>query len=465
MADLADMIQKAAFYRAGGQDPGTTNADQFNQGYGMVSSVVKDVLATKKAMLENQKLAGESDPVGGLFGVPTAEAQASQNALITAKNKTMQPQNIYPQPSAELENGALPPNPNYAPLLTTREDWQASHGGISPDVAMGDTSEAIKLAGMGGGKPMFIGPKGEVSFDPQDMLKGYKFYENVKPQQAATLIAQNANATRPTPVMTNQQGLDATAAGNIPGKNTHFVSTNPSANLLSPEDASLQADIAFKNGGKLPNFGMGGMAARIQVAHALTQKLAAAGQGADALAVNGAAMKAGTEALGQLEKNQAVMGGFLKTLDNQLGLLSQYAGKIDNTGIPVIQRWINAGKTEVAGDSDVNSLNAIINTVNTEYNRAMNTVTGGGALADAGVQRNQQNLTSAKSPEQIMGWISAVKQESENRKSGFADQDTAIKSQLYNLGNNFKGKPNQPLPGGGPEQNPGQRKPLDSFYK
>jgi len=60
---LSELIRKQSFYNSGGEEPGTTTADRFNQGVKLiggvgdiVSNTINNVLAIKKANLERQKL-------------------------------------------------------------------------------------------------------------------------------------------------------------------------------------------------------------------------------------------------------------------------------------------------------------------------------------------------------------------------------------------------------------------------
>lgn len=94
MADLADMIQKAAFYQAGGQDPGTTNADRFNQGADIVTKVIGNVLAIKKARYENQKTQAETKHLG------------AQTAELTPT-----PMSAYMKPAAPAGTAGIDGNP------------------------------------------------------------------------------------------------------------------------------------------------------------------------------------------------------------------------------------------------------------------------------------------------------------------------------------------------------------------
>lgn len=64
MADLADMIQRLAYYQAGGKDPGTGTLDKLNTGVGIVDKTITDVLAIKKAKLEGQKNKLETAKLG-----------------------------------------------------------------------------------------------------------------------------------------------------------------------------------------------------------------------------------------------------------------------------------------------------------------------------------------------------------------------------------------------------------------
>lgn len=102
MADLADMIQKLSFYQNGGQDPGTTNADHFNQGFGMVNNIVSSVLAQKKAMLENKKATAE---------IPKIEADTLHTGAETKKldigNQTLNESNLSEIGLKKAQAGAL----------------------------------------------------------------------------------------------------------------------------------------------------------------------------------------------------------------------------------------------------------------------------------------------------------------------------------------------------------------------
>lgn len=96
MADLADLIQKLSFYQAGGKDPGTSNAEHFNQGYGMVQNVIGDVLKMKKAQLDAQKSKAETTKINNEntpyrdVALPLTKANATINADTTPEQRTAQ---------------------------------------------------------------------------------------------------------------------------------------------------------------------------------------------------------------------------------------------------------------------------------------------------------------------------------------------------------------------------------------
>lgn len=238
MADLADLIQKLSFYQAGGKDPGTSNADQFNQGFDRVSSVISDVLAKKKAMLENQKLQNAEAPIGNAFGVPNAKDQASQNQAIAGVNSTRVSPNVYPQPQALGPNDpstGQPPEasqpftpPQQQPMVNSREDFMDKYK-ISPDTPMSSVPEAMKLAMMNGQIPIFINETTQqVSFDPNSVLLGYKPFAQLQPKQAATIAASQSAATAPQKFLTG----DAAAAMGHGTKNTTIIT--PTQQGISP---------------------------------------------------------------------------------------------------------------------------------------------------------------------------------------------------------------------------------------
>lgn len=226
--DLSSLAQQIAFYQSGGQAPGTSNADRFNQGFDLVNKVVGTVLAQKKAMLENKKASLEQSPIGNYFGVPSAKEQASQNQAITGRNSTKVPENIYPQPTSESENAKLPTS-SYIPAsslespVNSRAQFQQDNK-ISPDTPMFLIPEAIKVAALQGQIPMFINDvTGDVSFDPKSIFKGYHPFTSLKGSQAATVASTQAAAVKPTPVITEAEGLAQTEAGTPPPKSTRLV--------------------------------------------------------------------------------------------------------------------------------------------------------------------------------------------------------------------------------------------------
>lgn len=94
MADISDLAQKIGFYKAGGKDPGTSNAERFGQGFDMVSGIINNVLSTKKALLESQKIGlenqqkqGELTPYRDIVS-PLTPANSTINADTTPEQRT-----------------------------------------------------------------------------------------------------------------------------------------------------------------------------------------------------------------------------------------------------------------------------------------------------------------------------------------------------------------------------------------
>lgn len=103
MADngLAEMIQKAAFYANGGQDPGNRDIDKINTTFATIggaadkmSEIVKNAITAKKTALEAKKVAIENTPAADIVGTPML-----QNDIRSAQNA--------PIPTADLVSGHL----------------------------------------------------------------------------------------------------------------------------------------------------------------------------------------------------------------------------------------------------------------------------------------------------------------------------------------------------------------------
>lgn len=209
-----NLFQQLAFLKAGGKLPGTSNAEQFQQGAstvgqlaGGVDSIVSQVLANKKAALEQQR-------VGNVFGAPTQQAVAGEKGTTVPPNIFPQPKESYQftNPAGEATSPTVQSGPAPTPLADKYNQTQKMLGGMSPETPAFQAKEflpdAMKMSLQSGQIPMFINKtNNQISFDPQSVLQGYEPFTKLAPPKAADIASKQAEATRPETYISGEQAL------------------------------------------------------------------------------------------------------------------------------------------------------------------------------------------------------------------------------------------------------------------
>ena len=128
------------------------------------------------------------------------------------------------------------------------------------------------------------------------------------------------------------------------------------------------------------------------------------------------------KALGTLEDRRTQILSFAQTAEDNMKIVDELSSKVDRTGIPVINRWLMAGKKKIAGDEDVAALDEAVTTAIWEYAKVTTTVTGGGVTSDSSRQEMEKLLNNSLTPEQIHSVMAVMKRDMANRKDGFSTQ-------------------------------------------
>lgn len=202
---------------------------------------------------------------------------------------------------------------------------------------------------------------------------------------------------------------------------------------LDPASVDFYASSLLTTG-QLPNMGMGSGAARLQIMNRAAAMAKEQGLGDQALALNKATYAAGQAELTNLQKNRGMIDAFEATANKNITLVRNLAGALDNTGVPALNKWINAGKKAVVGDPAVTNIDLAIRGLVGEYAKVVTTVTGSGTTAEAARSKIEADLNNAQSPEQIYGVLDTMAQEMNNRKTSYDDQLDQIKSQMIGAG-------------------------------
>lgn len=186
----------------------------------------------------------------------------------------------------------------------------------------------------------------------------------------------------------------------------------------------------------LPSLGMG--SAAVATKSALLEKMAS---NATTLGIDGATFgamladsKAKTAAYSTLQKTgsqtQVNEGNANKDFSQVVDLSKKVAAKIPQSGIPILQNWINTGAVKLTGDADVNNFMGVLTTALTEYAKVVSGATTGAGVTEGANAAAQKLLSSGMTPEAIQSFAETAKREMANRTSSY---DQALKGLFGNI--------------------------------
>jgi hypothetical protein len=126
------------------------------------------------------------------------------------------------------------------------------------------------------------------------------------------------------------------------------------------------------------------------------------------------------DAITSFEENTAQQGQILKDL----------AHKVDNTGVPVVERWIRAGRRQVEGDADVSEFNAQIELYSAEAAKILTNPNLSGQLSDTARAEVKAFLPKDATASQIDRVVNRLTNDFSIRKKSLEDQIEAINSRI-----------------------------------
>lgn len=203
-------------------------------------------------------------------------------------------------------------------------------------------------------------------------------------------------------------------------------------------DAIDQAAYRYAIDGTLPpNLGRGiqGATNTAAILHRAADIAKESGNTGEATRLQQISNKASSTALGQLTKQKNMVLAFEKNAVMNADLALQASEKVDRLGSPVVDRWLQAGRKSIAGDPNVATLDAAMRTLVNEYARVTTSVTGGGVTSDSARKEIDDLLKGAHTKEQVRAVIGLMKQEMENRRHGYEQQETELRNTI-NIGGN-----------------------------
>lgn len=231
---------------------------------------------------------------------------------------------------------------------------------------------------------------------------------------------------------------------------------------LSDDAIHLLAGRYLKDG-TLPPLGMGKQASMVRQKILNDATNIAKGMGLDAgdlvagtmdTKAAGAALSKQTQTLAAV---QSFEGTALKNADLMLGLAPKGGGQ---TNVPVLNRWLQAGRKQVQGDADVTNFDIALGTFADEYAKIVSGSTGGQGSTDSARAEAYSRLNKYATQGQLAGGVATMKKEMHNRILSMEDVNEGLRSKLRSGGSAPAVQINSPSP----EPSSG-RPPLSSFSR
>jgi hypothetical protein len=222
---------------------------------------------------------------------------------------------------------------------------------------------------------------------------------------------------------------------------------------LSEDALRTQVDKAIQTGVD-PSLGFGG-GLRSKYFEMFNTRVKELGLNAGDIGTQKAVQASLRSALSGLEGQAAKINAFASNFDKNIEVAEKLLEKNDpRTGVPIANKWIQAGKRSITGDADIAALDVAVKTVANEFARLTTSATGGGQLAEEEIKKAEKLLAAAQSPEQMKAALSVMKADRHNRERSFNEQTQNLKERLRQ-------------PAGGASQGPAgtQNVPGGSSYK
>lgn len=176
----------------------------------------------------------------------------------------------------------------------------------------------------------------------------------------------------------------------------------PGDEPLTPSAIQYAAQI-YREKGLMPNFGQSkyGASDRRRIINQAAGNADAEGATAGDDIVSQAVLAADKSTIVKLTQQRAAISGFEQTALANGKVLVDLAKKVDKTGVPVVDRWIRAGRSAIQGDPDVTNFNAQLQLYGAEVARIVTNPNMTGVLSDSARKEVQGFLPAGASYDQI----------------------------------------------------------------
>jgi hypothetical protein len=184
--------------------------------------------------------------------------------------------------------------------------------------------------------------------------------------------------------------------------------------------------------GTLPPMGMGkaGAAGRARILNRAAEISGQGGVAPEDARGNQMDFKANAGALNQINKQKTMVSAFEKNFSLNADMALKLSDKVDRTGVPLFNAWIQAGQKNIQGNPALSQFHAANETVVNEYAKIMSGSMGNTAVSDSARAHAHSLLSTVQTKDQYLAVMNTLRQETGNRMLGFDQEIDAVKSRM-----------------------------------
>jgi hypothetical protein len=369
-----------------------------------------------------------------------------------------------PQPQQMVMAQELDARAKRAAMLRSQAEIYMKNGDVTTANTLED--QAIKLEPKWNTTPHYDQSGNAFILNEQGgskPLAGIKARDKlVSDDLGGTRILRTEYSANPVSTLQKTQTPDSIASVGATIRGQNLVDARKREELTGAEsqftpEAISNAAARYNIDGTLPPMGMGkaGTMGRSAILNKAAELAAESGVSADDQRIAQIGNKANSAALSKIQQNQTMVGAFEKNFNRNADIALEYSSKVDRTGVPIVNKWVNAGKRSVAGDPELAAFDASVKAVSNEYAKIISGSMGNTATAEGEIKKIEALLNAAQTPAQVASVITLMKRETANRMTGFEEEKTALRESMRT------GKPadaaQKPAPSANPVPKTGER--------
>lgn len=221
---------------------------------------------------------------------------------------------------------------------------------------------------------------------------------------------------------------------------------------ISDQAIKFAAD-TYRSTGKFPTTMGRNPALQARVLNMVAADSAASGDSVGAINARQGALKANNQALDQVTKLESATTAYYNTLDKNLTNLQEISGKVDSSGVPLINKVYRAYQQNVSGDPEVAKYVTYLRAASSEFAKIQSGSLGNAPASDAARRDADEVLSKYLTKGQLDAVVQAMRGEGRNRLQSISEQK---KSLLTDLG---QGVPTQGGPSAAPPSQPAAKPP------